>query len=1145
MVRRIRLFKTRPRESYQPIRLFDDAVNKKKHFPNNVMRTTKYTLLSFPLKFLYQQFTMVTNLYFLAIMIICCIPSISTVTPITSIVPLIFVLLVAAVKEIYEDSRRRLADRKFNQSKFVKHTPDGDVDVTSSDIKTGMFIKLRHNEIVPADCIPLFSSNEEGIVYVETAAIDGETNLKQILVPGYFIGTPIEKTFSNSGDLICEYPQPRFDQFKASLSIGENKISINEKNLLIQGTKIKNTEIVYAVVCYCGEHTKLSLNQTPPQVKKSRIDKKFNIFVFVMIVVQTVICLVLALVAGFRHSTLNDAQNGFWYLPKDSESPFYYGFKKFFGYFTLISYIIPISCQVSLELCKFLQGLFIEHDDDMKIRTISPEGEEQVLGMNAKSTNLNDELGMVRYVLSDKTGTLTENIMKFKACSVGKGSYGYKDLIELLRIVRQVETESVGSECSEENAEESDNGTLVVETLKVSSLPKTDFTSEQCEKVVSFITCMAICNTVSVNNGTYSAQSPDEEALCKAAKDFGIELVSRNQKTVTLNVFGTLHIYSILAVFEFNSDRKRMSTLVRKDDGTIELWTKGADNVMDQLCEGDKSSLSQIVKFSECGLRTLVLAKRVVSDSEFAPWYERYDDATNILEGRDDAINQLQNEMECKLEIVGVSAIEDKLQDGVCETIDMLIRAGIKIFMITGDKMETAINIGKSCKLITGKYFTIAEQTAEECSKKLDEILGAIDADSGENCTLVITEKNNDWCLTTYRNKFKKLVKLVDSVVCCRVTPKEKAEITKCVKKMTGEVVLTIGDGANDVPMINTGSVGVGIYGKEGTQAARASDFAIRKFRHLGKLILFHGRCSLLRNSELIKLCFFKNAAFFLIMLSYSFLSNCTAQVVYDDYVMTFFNILFTQIQPILIGVFDRDLTWQTIRVFPEINRDLIDGHRGSVWNFVLWWFYGAYQSLIFFLVFYWIILPTDVNGPNGINGGMIYTSLSITIYSLLTVIVTIIIETKTWNGILFAGHVVSLICIIVIYTLTCYIPGYSTYNISWHGYYLVFRSFDFYLVCLLVVMLSVTPLILRKFIQRRFFPSLYHLAQEMENVKGLNNYGQCRNIPVEGSSEVKELLESCTPAIPKNLSLLITKSRFPSEVEMSIEPDENQTSQV
>ena len=410
MVRITHLFTRKHPETYPPISFNKPLENKKHKFPPNVIKSTKYSILTFLPKFLFTQFTMVTNIYFLAIMIICCIPSISTVTPITSIVPLIVVLAVSALKEIYEDVRRYLADRKFNNEKydvFCEEKSDGNernfsegkedeirrngfsgndkslIDenlgcqlyeqIESSRIISGMIITLKKNQIVPADCIPLRSSNDDGNVFVETAALDGETSLKTILVPNHFLGNEQQKLLEIEGYLECEYPHPKFDRFYGSI-VFENqsnetqRISINEKNLLLQGSVIRNTEEVSVIVVYCGKHTKLSLNQNPPKLKKSSLKRTFNIFVLVMIVIQCIISLVGALFAGSRFSVVNDPANGYWYLPKENYSPAYYGFKKFFGYFTLISYIIPISCQVSLDLAQFFQALFMEADCDMKIK---------------------------------------------------------------------------------------------------------------------------------------------------------------------------------------------------------------------------------------------------------------------------------------------------------------------------------------------------------------------------------------------------------------------------------------------------------------------------------------------------------------------------------------------------------------------------------------------------------------------------------------------------------------------------------------------------------------------------------------------------------------------------------------------------------
>ncbi|KAL7715157.1 Phospholipid-transporting ATPase [Entamoeba marina] len=1006
-------------------------------------------------------------------MVFCCIPQISAMTPITSIVPLAVVLIVAGIKEIYEDIKRYIADYKFNSTKFVLKNEQGEKYIKSSEIKPGDFIQFNKNSIVPCDCIPLYSSNEDGIVYVETAALDGETNLKQVLVPSHFIDISIDDTISSSGKIQCEYPQPKFDVFKGTIEVNDHKFSINEKNLLLQGTMIKNTESVFAVVCYCGVHTKLTLNQTKPKIKKSTIDFKFNLFVLFMIIIQTLICIVLTILSALRYSDYNNEDNGYWYIEHSDESVLVYGIKKFFGYFTLLSNLIPISCQVSLEMVKVIQGVFFELDDDMKIITINEDGDEKIEGMKANSTALNDELGTVKYILSDKTGTLTENQMTFSECSINDKIYARGSI-----------------------KNDYDGG------------------SPRNTTIDDFLTCMAVCNTVNVGKDGYSSQSPDEEALCQEAKMNGVELITRNQKELVLCRNGTEEHYIIHAVFPFNSDRKRMSILLRDESGALTLWCKGADNIMEERCDS-LQSMKCVEDFGCKGLRTLVLAKKIIDDATFAEWYERYDDATKMIEQREETIDKLQNELEQGFQMIGVSAIEDRLQDGVKETLDVLTRAGIRIWVITGDKMETAKSIGISCGLLNHNVIQINHSSEDDCNNHLTQLLQQIQSNELTDFSLIINANNVDWCLSN-KISFPTIARAANTAICSRVSPLQKAKITKAVKHFTHKTCLTVGDGANDVPMISTGDVGVGIYGKEGTQAVRAADFSIRKFRHLSKLILYHGRLSLYRNALLIKLCFYKNVAMMLVIAYFAFISNFTCETLFDDYIVTFYNTTITAFPPIVSAIVDRDLKWQTLRRLPECNREMLHPRRVSMISFIGWAIFGVYQSIIFFISLYYLVVPSDVTTYDGLNGGFSYTSITLTFAMVISVLLTMYIQTKSHNIIVIIGHVLSFISFIIVYLFISFLPGVSTMDKSWYGLVVVFQQPHFYLTVIIICFFSVVPLVIFRFVQNYFVPQFYHIALELER-NYQDNYGKKRVFYHEGSPENLQQIQSTYPLLPTN----------------------------
>ncbi len=230
-----------------------------------------------------------------------------------------------------------------------------------------------------------------------------------------------------------------------------------------------------------------------------------------------------------------------------------------------------------------------------------------------------------------------------------------------------------------------------------------------------------------------------------------------------------------------------------------------------------------------------MLGKRLISNQEYDVWLEGYQKAQQDLEEKDARMAEQQELLEVGLDLIGSTAIEDKLQENVGPTISYIRRAGIRVWVLTGDKLETAINIGYSCQLLDDSLvkLVITEVDQTELSEKMAQMLEQLDQVeetlkyalilSGDSLTQINT--------TLLRDLLAQVSDRCDVVVACRVSPKQKAEIVNLVKKYRqGAITLAIGDGANDVNMITAAHVGVGIVGVEGNQAARASDYSMGEF---------------------------------------------------------------------------------------------------------------------------------------------------------------------------------------------------------------------------------------------------------------------------------------------------------------------------
>ncbi|KAL7715375.1 Phospholipid-transporting ATPase [Entamoeba marina] len=560
--------------------------------------------------------------------------------------------------------------------------------------------------------------------------------------------------------------------------------------------------------------------------------------------------------------------------------------------------------------------------------------------------------------------------------------------------------------------------------------------------------------------------SPDEIAFCQTSAKNGFELKEKKQDEIEVTINNIMEVFNQVCVVEFSSERKCADNVIKR-------------KLNEKSIEEYNQTLIQTDKFSGEGLRTLFIAKKQFEFNYIKDWLKRYNEAKELIYERETQLTALYEELETDLELIGATAIEDQLQEGVPETIQMLREAGIKIWVITGDKMETAISVGLTSRLFTNEHKLIQFncKTLEEFEEHLKTNISLCQT-SSMPIAIAINENNIDWCIK-YQSEFSILAKLSESVLCCRVTPIQKANITVWVKKMTNKKCLTVGDGANDVPMINCGDVGVGIYGKEGNQAAVTSDYAIRKFRHLGKLVLYYGRNSMYRNSTLIKLCFYKNAAFFLMDVWFAFISNFSCQILYDDWIMTLYNTFFTALPPIAIALFDFDLRWETIRNDPRCHQETLKSSDYKIRSYISWYFYGVLQSFLFFIIFYFLIAPSDVTSNNGKVNGFTFSVVSVSSYSIISILVTIAIHTRRNCLFIVLSHLFSIILYFGMYTIVMFIPGLSVYNLSRKGWFFTLGQPIFYLTIVLTISLTTFPQIVTIYFNKHIRPRYCNILQE------------------------------------------------------------------
>lgn len=779
------------------------------------------------------------------------------------------------------------------------------------NVQVGDFVKLFNDEQVPADVVILSTSDHDGVCYVETKNLDGETNLKirNALHCGQSIkrGTDCEKS-----NFVLESEQPhanlysysgvvRWQQHDASEGKGDMAEPIGINNLLLRGCSVRNTSWVLGVVVYTGAETKIMLNSGITPSKRAKISRDLNWNVSYNFIILFCMCLVAALVEGTTWGKGDESLNFFEYGSYGGTAGLQ-GFITFWAAIILFQNLVPISLYITLEIIRTVQAYFIYSDTFMYYDRLD-------YPCTPKSWNISDDLGQIEYIFSDKTGTLTQNVMEFKKATVNGVPYGeaYTEALAGMQKRQGINVEEEGAKAHEQIARDrirmlellrkmhnnqylrDDELTFVAPDYIADMMGESGDAQQKANEY--FMLALALCHTVLAERQPgdpprieFKAQSPDEAALVATAKDCGFTVLPSTTDNKILNVLGQNREYEVLNILEFNSARKRMSIIIRMPNGKIVLFCKGADSIIysrlkpGQQTELRKSTAEHLEMFAREGLRTLCIAHRELDPQEHLAWNKEYDLAASSINDREAKLEMVSDQIERELMLLGGTAIEDRLQDGVPDAIALLAMAGIKLWVLTGDKVETAINIGFSCNLLDNDMELLVLKADEGDTAAAGQLLDknlAIFGKTGSDAELKTALKDHEPPAATHalvidgdtlrlvlsaelKQKFLLLCKECKSVLCCRVSPAQKADVVALVKNGLNVITLAIGDGANDVAMIQQAHVGVGIAGEEGRSAVMSSDYALGQFRFLSRLLLVHGRWSYRRLAETIANFFYK-----------------------------------------------------------------------------------------------------------------------------------------------------------------------------------------------------------------------------------------------------------------------------------------------
>ncbi|KAK6494962.1 phospholipid-transporting ATPase ID-like [Huso huso] len=1103
--------KKKEKEEERHLRANDREFNLTFQYATNAIKTSKYNLLTFLPMNLFEQFQRIANAYFLFLLILQLIPEISSLSWFTTVVPLMLVLTATAAKDAIEDFNRHKSDSQVN-NRQVKVLMDGQLKSEKwRNVQVGDIIKLENNQFVTADLLLLSSSEPLSLVYIETAELDGETNLKvkQSLTVSGDMGDDIETLAAFNGEVRCEPPNNRLDKFTGTLMFKEQKYSLDNDKILLRGCTLRNTEWCFGLVIFAGPETKLMQNCGKTTFKRTSIDRLMNVLVLWIFGFLALMCIILAIGNGIW-----EYQKGFYFQvflpwPESVPNSAFSAFLTFWSYVIILNTVVPISLYVSVEIIRLGNSFYIDWDRKMYYPRSDTPAE-------ARTTTLNEELGQIKYIFSDKTGTLTQNIMTFNMCSINGKSYG--EVLDFAGQRMEITERTPKVDFSFNRLADPKfvfHDHSLVEAVKLEIL-----------EVHAFFRLLSLCHTVMPEEKEegellYQAQSPDEGALVTAARNFGFVFRSRTPESITVVEMGETKTYELLAILDFNNVRKRMSVIVRCPEGKLSLYCKGADTIIYERLHPACKTLKDVTtehldEFAGEGLRTLVLAYKDLEEGYFEDWRARHHAASTALEEREEKLDELYEEIEKNLQLLGATAIEDKLQDGVPQTIEQLAKADIKMWVLTGDKQETAVNIGYACNMLReemNEVFIISANTAEDVREELRNARRKIKPETIEaepifevkqpkNKSAVLPEDTvegeyglviNGHSLAYGLEKsmeveFLRTACMCKTVICCRVTPLQKAQVVQLVKKYKKAITLAIGDGANDVSMIKgkratvsmdgmreTAHIGVGISGQEGMQAVLSSDFSFAQFRYLQRLLLVHGRWSYIRMCKFLNYFFYKNFTFTLVHFWYGFFCGFSAQTVYDEWYITLYNLVYTSLPVLGMSLFDQDVSDRWSLEYPKLYQPGQLNMYFNIGSFIKCLLHSIYSSLILFFIPYGAMYDTMRDDGKDLADYQSFALLAQTCL-LIAVSIQLGLDTAYWTSVnqLFMWGSLAIYFAI---TLTMYS----------NGMYLIFTaSFPFigtarnslnqpnvWLTILLTTILCVLPVVAYRFSRTELRPTI------------------------------------------------------------------------
>lgn len=788
------------------------------------------------------------------------------------------------------------------------------------------------------------------------------------------------------------------------------------------------------IVVYTGSETRSVMNNSQPRSKIGLLDIEINGLTKVLFCAVVGLAFVMMCLKGF---------GGPWY-------------RYMFRFILLFSYIIPISLRVNLDMGKAFYSWQMQNDEEIK-------------GTVVRSTTIPEELGRISYLLTDKTGTLTQNEMIFKKIHCGTVAFGndsFDVVAQTIQSLRENATQVTSPQRPGIKMRRPE-GWRVWESVRalalchnVTPVYESPTTNNKGDSKKNSPSKQQVTEVI-VDGPTYQASSPDEIALVKWTEQVGLALVNRDLNTITLQFKSpTLRTsytenasinttvtnlskteesiassstesladyqrshpddelqFKILQIFPFTSESKRMGIIVRdQQTGEITFYLKGADVVMTGIVQYNDWLSEESGNMAREGLRTLVVAKKVLTEDQYSDFETRYNAARLSVVDRATKVSAVVESLEREMELLCLTGVEDRLQDRVRPTLELLRNAGVKIWMLTGDKLETACCIAKSSHLV-GRSQGI--HVLKNISTRTDAHLELNQFRRKQDCALVISGESLDVCLTYYQHEFMELATNCPAVVCCRCSPTQKAQVVALIQKHTGKRTCAVGDGGNDVSMIQQADAGIGIEGKEGKQASLAGDFSIPAFQHIAKLLLVHGRHSYKRSAALSQFVIHRGLIISTMQAVFSAVFYLSSIALYQGLLMVGYATVYTMF-PVFSLVLDQDINAGIALKYPELYKELSKGRSLSYKTFFIWVLISIYQGGI--IMYGALILFEDE----------FIHIVAISFSSLiLTELIMVALTIRTWHRLMVIAEIFSLaLYVISLGVLRDYFGKYNFYKI-------------------------------------------------------------------------------------------------------------------